>query len=554
MSPRARFALMATEMLRAAGGNEKNYKERRLSLVWGNGSGAIGAHVYKLSGDELGIKDSKTMIEWYMGQHSLTEEGTISIVLDAINSPESSGPLMSSVKEELRMQLGSAGNSGSAASSGSWLKVTDISTSVFAPKSSHAIRIGTLDDGTPLEFSGDESLITIAPPGSGKTQCNVFPTLLRWKGPALVLDISGDIYEKTSKWRSENVGPVYKFAPLDPERSHRWSPLSFVRDDPDYIWEDSRLLAELMIVPSGSKDPFWEDNARIFLTAAIASVVYSSPARQRPMHAVLDTMHGGDAWEAMMTTLRLAVDVRAMPQHATSIGSMEEKTRDSVRQTARASLAAWSGERVARATATSDWNPLDLRGSGNCTVYIVVQPHEVEAYLSLLRVFIGQHIRMLFSGGAPKHGACPTLIMLDEMPRLRRMSPIDEALNIGRRFGLRLWMFAQSFGQLEEAYENAEGMVASCGVRIYMNPSSADGTAEKISEQIGYRSGPMDGNRHLIIEPNALSGAGFKDHQIVLGKGCKPAKVRKVMAWQDPEISGRFGELEVTRTAAGGAR
>ena len=120
-------------------------------------------------------------------------------------------------------------------------------------------------------------MITIAPPGSGKTQCNVFPNLLSWAGPAVVLDISGDIFENTSKWRSENVGPVYKFSPLEPESSHCYNPLTFVRREPDYIWEDSRLLAEMMIVPSSSADPFWENEARTALTAAIAYICYSNP-------------------------------------------------------------------------------------------------------------------------------------------------------------------------------------------------------------------------------------------------------------------------------------
>ncbi len=41
------------------------------------------------------------------------------------------------------------------------------------------------------------------------------------------------------------------------------------------------------------------------------------------------------------------------------------------------------------------------------------------------------------------------------------MPPVDEALNIGRKYGLRLWMFAQSIGQLQTAYENADGMLSS---------------------------------------------------------------------------------------------
>lgn len=45
-------------------------------------------------------------------------------------------------------------------------------------KSAYTLHIGSLPDGIPLTYSGDGSIVTIAPPGSGKTLCNVFPNLL----------------------------------------------------------------------------------------------------------------------------------------------------------------------------------------------------------------------------------------------------------------------------------------------------------------------------------------------------------------------------------------
>jgi type IV secretion system protein VirD4 len=230
------------------------------------------------------------------------------------------------------------------------LKPAQIPATIFAPNGDFPLHIGSFPDGTPLTYSGEGSIVTIAPPGAGKTQCNVFPNLLTWRGPAVVLDISGDIYEKTAAWRAKNVGPVYKFSPLEPEESHKYNPLTFVRREPDYIWEDARLLAEMMIVPAMSSDPFWENEARTVLTAAIAYVCYSNPPEERPMHAVLDVLFGGKPWEQMIVGLTMAVDVHVMTQHATGLSSMNEKTLSSVLQTARSSLSAWSGERVARAS------------------------------------------------------------------------------------------------------------------------------------------------------------------------------------------------------------
>jgi type IV secretion system protein VirD4 len=258
------------------------------------------------------------------------------------------------------------------------------------------------------------------------------------------------------------------------------------------------------------------------------------------MHAVLDILFGGAPWEEMINGLRMAIDVRVMTQHASSLSSMNEKTLSSVLQTARSSMSAWSGERIARCTNRSDWNPEDLRSGSMPTIYICIRPNEVEAYLSLLRVFIGQHIRVLTGGAVPARDAPPILVMLDELPRLRYMAPVDEALNIGRKYGLRLWMFAQSVGQLQASYENADGMLGSCAVRIFMNPSGADGLAERLSEELGYIDSVNDNQRKRMVEAADLAGPEYKDQQIVLGLGTKPAKVQKDFAFQHGELAQRM--------------
>ena len=123
----------------------------------------------------------------------------------------------------------------------------------------------------------------------------------------------------------------------------------------------------MMLVPSNAADPFWENKARDVLTAAIAYVCYNDPPETRPMSRVIDIVHGGRPWDEMILGLQTAVDVRAMMQQGTALATMPEKTRESVLQSAQASLSAWSGERVSRATTGSDWSPLDLR-NGNANL------------------------------------------------------------------------------------------------------------------------------------------------------------------------------------------
>lgn len=399
-----------------------------------------------------------------------------------------------------------------------------------------------------LGFAGEGSLITVAPPGSGKTQCHVLPNLLTWNGPAVVLDIKGEIHAATSAWRAANVGPIFKFSPLDPDQGHSYNPLLAVSDEPDHIWEDSRFLADMLIVPSGkSKDPFWESRARDVLNAAIAITVRNNSPEERTMAPVLDILHGV-GWDRFIISLQAATDVPTMARMGRSLGEMEPKTRDGVLQSALASMSAWEGARIARATQKSDWTPADLRSGKNPTIYICIKPNEIDSYASMLRVIIAQHIRALTSS-LPDRGTAPILFILDELPRLRHMPPVEEALEIGRQYGIKLWMFTQSLGQLETAYENADGMVANCAVRCFMNPSLQDGTAQKLSDDMGYRESVVDGTRVKRVEPDVLAGPDFTSKVIVMASGATPTAVEKHFAYNDPELT-RRANLESEISAA----
>ncbi|MCV7331778.1 type IV secretory system conjugative DNA transfer family protein [Mycobacterium cookii] len=532
MDNREREYLRIIELLNSAGDGNYNtnfYNAEKVALLYADGKGACSEEWFKPG--KTSFTDKEVMARAFGTVDQAINE--IQQHIAQLDQNTTLHPAYRAIVDEAKSRINPSGG-------GAWLKSSEVAGTAFADKGPYKLYIGSFEDGSMLSYSGDGSMVTIAPPGSGKTQCNVFPNLLVWQGPAIVLDVSGDLYEHTAAWRAANVGPVYKFDPLEPEDSNKYNPLTFVRQEPDYIWEDSRLLAEMMIVPSGAADPFWENEARTVLTAAIAHVCYSHPPAERPMSAVLDVLFGGEAWDDMILGLKMAIDVHVMTQHANSLSSMNEKTLSSVLQTARSSLGAWTGERVARATARSDWDPLDLRSGTNPTIYISVQPNQVETYLSLLRVFIGQHIRVLTGGRVPPRDAPPILLMLDELPRLRYMSPVDEALNIGRKYNLRLWMFAQSVGQFQVAYPNGDGMLGSCAVRIFMNPSGADGLAERLSEELGYVDSLNDNSRKRLVDAADLAGPSYKDKQLVLAAGTKPAMVRKDFAFANPELARRM--------------
>lgn len=392
-------------------------------------------------------------------------------------------------------------------------------------------------DGGLMGYAGEGHLITIAPSRSGKSQCHVIPNLLTWDGPAVVLDVKNELFAATSGWRAANVGPVFKFSPLTPDATHRYNPVTEVAREPDHIWEDSRFLADMLIVPSGGKDQFWDNKARDMVTAAIAYVVYHHEPNERSIDRVLGAINPG-GWERFIAGLAAADDVTPMTRAAETLGQMNEQMRDNVRQTALASLSTWEGGRITRATAVSDWRPEDLRNGTNPTVYICLRPNELDTYISMLRVVIAQHIRKL-TGELPSRDIKPILFVLDELPRLRTMKPVEEALEIGAQYGLKLWMFAQTMSQMENAYERADGMVGGCAVRCFMNPGMQDGLAQKLSDQLGFRDSVLDGSRQKVVEPTVLAGPEFKDRIIVMASSATPGVLTKRPVFGEPTLEPR---------------
>ena len=420
-----------------------------------------------------------------------------------------------------------------------WLTTAEFDGSPFkAEFGAERLFIGSNDQGGNAWFDSEGSIISIAPPGSGKTQCHVLPNLLHYRGPALVLDVKGECYDQTAGWRAANVGPVFRFNPLQIETSARYNPLAFLPTEPEFLWEDCRLLADLLIVPENHHDPSWENRARNVVTGALAWLMLFNPPEKRSIGRVVDVV-SKIGWERFVNECRLS-ELRPLSRLGHSLQDMPEKQLEGVLDAARRHLAVWEGERVERVTSESDWSPEMFRDGSNPTLYVCIPPNEIESYAPLLRVIFAQHIRYLLRSLPPREQT-PILFMMDELPRLGPMRPIEEALEVGRQYGIRLWLFAQSLGQLQRAYQNADGMIGSCALRIFMNPSSHDGTAKRLSDELGFSESFIDGSRQPMMETTALTGPEFAEFQLAFARNTKPAKFGKVYAFQHPELSERLG-------------
>ena len=526
MTPEQRAALRLADVLHALGFmSDDEVRRAKIPVVWNKGECLIvipGGYGSDLRKRDATLSALKVLINAYFGEPAVGTE-TIKLALSRILKPGGAEPHVQATLERYM------------ASGARWMVPNDVPPTSDPTSSPSALRLGRFG-GSEREFVYDrrESLVTIAAPGTGKSQAHVLRNLLYLRAPAVVLDIKGEMRAGSAGWRRANVGPVHVFAPSDPTASLSYNPLDDIGTDRDFAWDEARRLADLLVVPPSTRhgaDDYFESRARDMITVALLDVALNEPTAHRTMGAVLDRLYTSADEDVLAWCRHLeASGVPQLRRQASALRGMPPKQREGIFDSARRQLEIWQSPAIERLSGSTTFQADSLRQE-SATLYICVALEDVKKYASVIRVLIGQTVHKLCRG-APEAGSAPVTFFLDELPRLGRMDVIEEALDVGRGYGVRLWMFCQNVGQMETAYPNAEGMLKNCAIRAYMNPD--EDTAHTLSRNIGEREGLLDGQRRRLVEASQLAGPDFGEKVIVFGRSSHVANLEKCPAYADP--------------------
>lgn len=421
-----------------------------------------------------------------------------------------------------------------------WLTPADVPADLLphGPDSPSMLYLGAFDGGADLRYDMPQSLITIASPGSGKSQAQVLRNLLRLRGGAMVLDIKGEMFDGSAGWRA-TLGPVARFAPGTAGSVHI-NPLDWVRKDAAFVWDDADRLASLLYVPPDTMkgDAYFESRSTSLIKVAVAYIAMFEEGAARTMYGVVSLLYSladekkRAAWHAFLE------DDGSVPQLVMEAGvliAMPDKQREGVLDGTRSMLGVWLSPEVSAVTADTGFDAVTLRQGG--TLYLCVGDEDIERLASVVRTVTGIMMRSLMHGGADRTAPIVTFF-LDELPRLKRMELVEKMLDLGRGYSIRMWLFAQNYGQLRERYPNADGILKNCAARCYMNLDPDD--AMKISKLLGEREGLLDGRRKPLAEHWEIAGPEFEDKVLVFLRSGLPAKLTKVMAYKDPVCAARL--------------
>ena len=336
----------------------------------------------------------------------------------------------------------------------------------------------------------DGHILIIGGSGSGKSTCLAIPTLQTWVGRIFAIDIKGELQAKTAGQRKNNNFKV--FNPNDAS-AFGYDPFFALEGARNLIAEINQISNAIVEVPKDSKNPFFAEQARVFLSGAL--LFYYDQGfdfSESIEHIKLDDK------EKLIQKINQSDNLTV---RKTMSDFKVNETFDSVISTLNNSITVFAtDEDLLDALSTKTKNcitPYDLETHD---IFIQIEEHMLEQYKPLLTMISNQFIKSFER--RPNDNGKSILFLLDEFPRLGKIDSITNALSTLRSKSIHIALFVQSKSQLNMIYgkDTAEVIADNCNYKAILKAtepttqkwcSDLVGTYDKLKKSHGANASAM---------------------------------------------------------------
>ena len=389
--------------------------------------------------------------------------------------------------------------------------------------------IGTWD-GEPLIDTTLKPIAVLGPCRSGKTTSIFVPSLLTWQHSAVVLDIGGELFNLTERWRRVGVhNDVRRVQFMDSASPDSYNFLEAIRHGTQHELSDIQALAASFIPDEDRGDGRLTAQARSLVTLLMIAAL--SVNRSACMADVYEVLKSSDRIDAIIDAhLKFSFDTevfQAAKTIATALAELDDWTRATIIQKAGCALTLFACPEIAENTRRCSFSFADLQSrSVPTTVYLTVIPHELELLRPLIHAFLEQFTR-LGTQDKVRADATSVLLLLDHVVALGRLDFLADKLASLPESGIKPMLAVQRLDQLETLYGPGNGIWGRCAIRIILRMnqvSAAEQAANAICAALEQGAGkpfpgrpirPADLMQMKIDEAFILGAAGHPIHTVV---------------------------------------
>lgn len=408
-----------------------------------------------------------------------------------------------------------------------------------------------------LVAGGYQHSLLFAPTGSGKGVGFVIPNLLYWEDSVFVHDIKLENYELTSGYREKMGQKVYTWSPADPDGiTHCYNPIDWVSEKSGQMVDDVQKIANL-IMP---EKEFWNNEARSLFVGVVLYLI-ADDTKIKSFGEVVRTMRSDDVVYNLAVVLDTLGDVIHPVAYMNIAAFLQkaDKERSGVISTMNSNLELWSNPLIDTATASSDFNIMELKRELT-TIYVGLTPDNLQRLQPLMQVFYQQATEFLSRRLPSKDDPYGVMFMMDEFPTLGKMEQFMSGIAYFRGYHVRLFLIIQDTEQLKGIYEESgmNSFLSNSTYRVTFAANNVE-TANLISQLCGNktvdqvsRNAPkfLDFNpssrslniskvqRALLLPQEVINLP--RDEQILLIESSPPIKSQKIKYYEDPFFTKRL--------------
>lgn len=424
--------------------------------------------------------------------------------------------------------------------------------------------------GKYLSFGGQQFVLVAAPTRSGKGVGIVIPNLLSWHDSVVVLDIKQENFDLTAGFRAEHGQKVYLFNPFaNDRRSHRYNPLSYVRDDHNRIG-DLQSIGKIFF-PGEGDDSFW-DGAAANLFLGLGLYLCETPERPRTMGELLRLSSGnGKPIVPYIQGLIKEKEAKGTPLSSACVDALNrfctagEKTIPNISATFNTQFGLFANPVVDAATSANDFDLRDVRKT-RMSIYVGITPDHLHEAGKILNLFFSQLVSLNTKELPQKNPALKysCLLLMDEFTAMGKVQIIAKAVSYMAGYNLRMMPIIQSPSQLVSVYgpEDARTFVTNHALQVLFAPKEQKDAEEyskmlgdetfqvkTVTRQLGGKNGgsrsvSLSEQRRALMLPQEVRELGMWKEIIAL-ENTKPILCDKIRYYEDPTFTSRLREPPV---------